>query len=61
MTEVVDGYVSRDLPLNVVVLDMEWHSMLDPATCKEFIGKKGWGGMRSQPSHHRCQASVWHA
>ena len=25
LEEVVDGYAQRDIPLNVVVLDMEWH------------------------------------
>ena len=44
MKDVVDGYRSRDLPLNVLVMDMEWHEMLGPPTCKDFKGKSEWGG-----------------
>ncbi|EDQ85239.1 uncharacterized protein MONBRDRAFT_29377 [Monosiga brevicollis MX1] len=43
-TEVVDQYLARELPLQVVVTDMEWHSMLSPTDCATFIGVKGWGG-----------------
>ena len=44
MTDVVEGYSKRNLPLNIVVLDMEWHSQTEYPQCDEFIGLKGWGG-----------------
>ena len=44
MTDVVEGYSKRNLPLNIVVLDMEWHSQTEYPRCDEFIGLKGWGG-----------------
>eukprot|EP00045_Choanoeca_perplexa_P016850 m.232749 g.232749 ORF g.232749 m.232749 type:complete len:892 (+) comp17374_c0_seq25:3801-6476(+) len=42
--EVVEQYRQRDIPLHVVVMDMEWHTMLQAPECTTFIGKKGWGG-----------------
>ena len=40
LEQVVDGYVSRRLPLAVLVMDMEWHAMLTPASgCTAFGGK----------------------
>ncbi len=44
MTEVVEAYEERNLPLNIVVLDMEWHSQVKYPQCDTFIGIKGWGG-----------------
>ena len=44
LEEVVDGYAQRDIPLNVVVLDMEWHSQTKYPECDTFLGIKGWGG-----------------
>jgi hypothetical protein len=41
LTEVVEGYKEHNVPLNVVVLDMEWHSMVSTTDCKTFIGEKG--------------------
>lgn len=42
--EVIQGYKSHGLPLNIVVADMEWHTEVAPPDCKQFIGIKGWGG-----------------
>jgi hypothetical protein len=40
LEQVVDGYLSRRLPLAVLVMDMEWHAMLTPASgCTAFGGK----------------------
>ena len=44
MRDVVNGYLIRKLPLDVVVLDMEWHSQVKYPQCETFIGYKGWGG-----------------
>lgn len=44
MNDVVNGYLKRNLPLDVVVLDMEWHSQTQYPDCETFIGIKGWGG-----------------
>ena len=44
LEDVVDGYMQRDLPLNVVVLDMEWHTQTKFPECDTFLGIKGWGG-----------------
>ena len=44
LNDVVDGYMKRDLPLNVVVLDMEWHTQTKFPQCDTFLGIKGWGG-----------------
>ena len=32
------------LPLDVLVLDMEWHSQVLWPDCGVFVGRKGWGG-----------------
>ena len=42
--QVLDGYASRDLPLHVVVLDMEWHEQRVAPDCSKFAGIKTWGG-----------------
>ncbi len=44
MHEVVDGYASRGLPLDIVVTDMEWHSQVAFPDCDTFLGVKGWSG-----------------
>lgn len=44
MDDVVVPYQEKGLPLHVVVMDMEWHTMLNPKDCTTFIGKRGWGG-----------------
>ena len=41
---VLDGYKDHNLPLHVLVLDMEWHEMMSPPACKKFVGNKAWGG-----------------
>lgn len=42
--QVLDGYASRNLPLHVLVLDMEWHEQLAAPQCSDFVGIKAWGG-----------------
>eukprot|EP00039_Didymoeca_costata_P004017 m.70990 g.70990 ORF g.70990 m.70990 type:complete len:948 (+) comp12190_c0_seq1:86-2929(+) len=42
--QVVNGYKDHNLPLHVLVLDMEWHEMMQPPTCTSFKGKAEWGG-----------------
>ena len=42
MNEVVTGYTQRNLPMHVLVMDMEWHNMFTEPC---YTGGKGnWGG-----------------
>ena len=43
-TMVLDGYASRDLPLHVLVADMEWHEQMQPPACTTFVGHGVYGG-----------------
>ena len=44
MHDVVEGYINRSIPLDIVVLDMEWHTQTAWPKCETFLGIKGWGG-----------------
>ena len=46
LKDVVDGFAAHGLPLQVLVLDMEWHEMMKPAACSQFGGNAVWGGYR---------------
>lgn len=44
MTHRNDRYASRELPLHILVLDMEWHEQTTAPDCNHFVGKTVWGG-----------------
>ena len=44
VSEVLEGYASRNLPLHIMVMDMEWHEMAPSPSCVGFEGKAKWGG-----------------